>query len=555
MNANYKNYRPYPTMQLSERDWPSKVITEAPIWCSVDLRDGNQALPQPMSVNQKIEMFTLLKNMGYKEIEIGFPSASETEYRFLRRLIDEGHIPDDMKVQVLVQCREHLVEKTFESLKGTKQAIVHFYNSTSTQQREVVFGMSKEEIKQIAIDGAKMMLKYEKQYPDTNFFYEYSPESFTGTEMDYAMEVCNAVIDIIQPTPEKKLIINIPATVEMATPNVYADQVEWFHKNINKRDSVLLSLHAHNDRGTAVAATELSMMAGADRVEGTLFGNGERTGNVDILTIAMNLFSQGIDPKVNVENINEIIDVYTSTTGMSVHDRHPYAGKLVYTAFSGSHQDAIRKGLKAHEEKEDNIWDVPYLPINPSDIGREYEPIIRINSQSGKGGVAFILEDSFGYKAPKPMHPEISKPVQIKTDETGRELSPDEIHEIFKETFVNLSTPLKLIHFNSSYKDGDENAVTIEATVRVKGTERKVIGQGNGPISAFFHGIQSIGYEGFSLKDYTEHAISGDADALAAAYIQLEDESGKRAYGVGIDSNINKASIIAVISSMNRLAK
>lgn len=555
MNANYKNYKPYPTMQLSDRDWPGKVITEAPIWCSVDLRDGNQALPQPMSVDQKIEMFTLLKTMGYKEIEIGFPSASDTEYRFLRRLIDEGHIPDDVKVQVLVQCREHLVEKTFESLKGTKQAIVHFYNSTSTQQREVVFGMSKDEIKQIAIDGAKMMLKYEKEYPETEFFYEYSPESFTGTEMDFAMEVCNAVIDVIQPTPDRKLIINIPATVEMATPNVYADQVEWFHKNIHKRDSVILSLHAHNDRGTAVAATELSMMAGADRVEGTLFGNGERTGNVDILTIAMNLFSQGIDPKVKVDNINEIIDVYTRTTGMTVHDRHPYAGKLVYTAFSGSHQDAIRKGLKAHEEKEDNIWDVPYLPINPSDIGREYEPIIRINSQSGKGGVAFILEDSYGYKAPKPMHPEISLPVQVKTDETGRELSPEEIHEIFKDTFVNLDAPMKLIHFNSSYKDGDENAVTIEATIRVKGTERKVIGEGNGPISAFFHGIQSIGYEGFRLKDYSEHSISGDADALAAAYIQLEDENGKRAYGVGINANINKASIIAVISSMNRLSK
>ncbi|MDA3846594.1 MAG: 2-isopropylmalate synthase [Vallitaleaceae bacterium] len=553
MNTNYKNYKAYPTMQLENREWPTKSITKAPIWCSVDLRDGNQALPEPMSVEQKIEMFTLLKEMGYKEIEIGFPSASDTEFRFLRRLIEEGHVPSDVKVQVLVQAREHLIARTFESLKGSKEAIVHFYNSTSTQQREVVFGKTKDEIKEIAIEGAKLLLKYEAQYPETTFYYEYSPESFTGTEMDYAMAVCNAVIDVLKPTPDKKLIINIPATVEMATPNVYADQVEWFSKTINKRDSIILSLHAHNDRGTAVAATELSMMAGADRVEGTLFGNGERTGNVDILNVAMNLFSQGIDPEVNIENVNHIIDVYTHTTGMSVHDRHPYAGKLVYTAFSGSHQDAIRKGLKHHEDTKAEYWNVPYLPINPDDIGRQYEPIIRINSQSGKGGVAYILEDSYGYTCPKPMHPELSAPIQKKTDETGKELTPDGIFELFIQNFVNIETPMKLVHFNSSYKDGDENSVTIESVVRVNGTERKIVGLGNGPISAFFHGIQSIGYDGYKLKDYTEHAISGSEDAVAAAYIQLENEAGKKCYGVGTDANINKASIKALISAINRL--
>lgn len=540
-------------MNLENREWPTKQITQAPIWCSVDLRDGNQALPKPMSVEQKMDMFLLLKKMGYKEIEIGFPSASDIEFRFLRKLIEEGHITDDMKVQVLVQCREHLVEKTFESLKGVKQAIVHFYNSTSTQQRQVVFGKTKEEIKQIAIEGAQMMLKYEQAYPETDFYYEYSPESFTGTEMDYALEVCNAVIDVIQPTPDKKLIINIPATVEMATPNVYADQTEWFSKNINRRESIILSLHAHNDRGTAVAATELAMMAGADRVEGTLFGNGERTGNVDILTLAMNLFSQGIDPGVNVENINDIIDVYTRTTLLPVHPRHPYAGELVYTAFSGSHQDAIRKGLKVYEEEQPEFWEVPYLPINPSDIGRAYEPIIRINSQSGKGGVAYILEHDYGYNCPKAMHPEVSKPVQMISDKTGIEQTPDQILEIFKAEFVNVESPLKLIHFKSGYDDSDESRVTIESTVRVGGTERKVVGHGNGPISAFFHGIQSIGFEGYSLRDYSEHTIGSDADAEAAAYIQLQKGEGHMAYGVGTSSNSIKASIKALISAINRL--
>jgi len=425
--SKFSKYKKYPQMNFSERTWPSKTIDKAPIWCSVDLRDGNQALPLPMNVDQKKEMFNLLKKMGFKEIEVGFPSASETEYKFLRTLIDEDMISDDITIQVLTQARKHLIEKTFESLKGCKKAVVHFYNSTSVQQRKVVFNKSKQEIIDIAVEGAKLIKELASKYTDTDFTFEYSPESFTGTEMDYALEVCEAVIDVIDPTPDNKLIINLPATVEMSTPNIFADQVEWFIKNVKKRDSLIISVHTHNDRGTSVAASELAMLAGADRVEGTLFCNGERTGNVDILTIAMNLFSQGVNPELNIEDINEIVKTYEQCTGMKVHERHPYAGKWVYTAFSGSHQDAIRKGLKAYREENSKYWEVPYLPIDPADIAREYEPIIRINSQSGKGGVAFILEENYGLKLPKAMHPEISKPVQEKTDETGKELTPEEI--------------------------------------------------------------------------------------------------------------------------------
>jgi len=457
----FMKYRKYPTMDMSDRTWPSKTIDKAPIWCSVDLRDGNQALPIPMGIQAKLKFFQLLVEMGYKEIEIGFPSASDTEFNFLRTLIEKGYIKDGVKVQVLVQAREHLIEKTFEALKGVKEAIVHVYNSTSTQQREVVFGKSKEEIKSIAVEGASLLQKYAAKYPETDFTFEYSAESFTGTEVDYALEVCNAVIGVWQPTPEKKCIINLPATVEMSTPNVYADQIEWFDRNIDRRDSVLISLHTHNDRGTGVAATELGLLAGADRVEGTLFGNGERTGNVDILNIAMNLFTQGIDPEVEIDEINKIISVYERSTGMRVHERHPYAGELVYTAFSGSHQDAIRKGLKANEANN-TYWDVPYLPIDPADIGRQYEPIIRINSQSGKGGVAFILEDEFGYKLPKAMHPEISLPVQRQTDATGKELTPSEIKDIFVSEFLETEGSLKLKSFKGRYSDEDMQVVIID---------------------------------------------------------------------------------------------
>jgi 2-isopropylmalate synthase len=552
-NKHVQEYRKYKTISLPDRTWPDKEITKAPIWCSVDLRDGNQSLPKPMGIREKMEMFLFLKNMGYKEIEIGFPSASETEFRFLRRLIEEG-ASEGVTIQVLTQAREHLIKRTFEALKGVEKAIVHVYNSTSTQQRNMVFKKSQEEIKAIAVAGAKMLVDEAAKYPETDFTFQYSPESFTGTEMDYAVDVCNAVIDVWQPTPEHKVIMNIPATVEMSSPNVYADQVEWFCRNVDRRDSVLVSLHAHNDRGTAVAATELAILAGADRVEGTLFGNGERTGNVDILNLAMNMYSQGIDPGVYVEHINEITEVYKRCTGMDIHDRHPYAGALVYTAFSGSHQDAIRKGLEFNKDNGYEFWDVPYLPLNPDHIGRKYEPIIRINSQSGKGGVAFILEQEFGYKLPKKMHPEVSVPVQRVSDATGKELSPQDIFNIFVKEFVNVEAPLSLLTFKSSYKDDEKDSVKIKGTVMLDGQEKKIKGVGNGPISAFFHAVKELGYEDYKLVDYTEHAISDGADAMAAAYIVLANKDGSMHYGVGTDANINKASVKALISALNRFA-
>jgi len=552
MKKSYMKYKKYPTMDLHDRTWPSKTMDQAPVWCSVDLRDGNQALPIPMGIQAKLEFFNLIKSMGYKEIEIGFPSASDTEYNFLRTLIEEGYITDDIKVQVLVQAREHLIAKTFEALKGAKKAIVHVYNSTSTQQRDVVFGKSQEEIKAMAIQGAKWLQIYAAKYPETEFTFEYSPESFTGTEMAYALEVSNAVIDVWQPTPEHKMILNLPATVEMSTPNVYADQVEWFSRNINRRDSVLISLHTHNDRGTGVAATELGLLAGADRVEGTLFGNGERTGNVDILTLALNLFTQGVDPGVKIDEVNKVIEVYERCTGMSVHQRHPYAGELVYTAFSGSHQDAIRKGLKANE-KDGTFWNVPYLPIDPADIGRQYEPIIRINSQSGKGGVAYILEEAFGYKLPKAMHPEISLPVQKMTDQTGKELTALEIKDILFDEFINVEGKIQLESFKSTYQEENDQVVFIEAKVLLDGVEKTLEGQGNGPISAFMHGLQKEDNMDYELISYDEHAIGIGENAEAIAYIQLKNHQGVSAFGLGIDRNTSKASIKAIINSINRL--
>jgi 2-isopropylmalate synthase len=552
MKKSYMKYKKYPTMDLHDRTWPSKTMDQAPIWCSVDLRDGNQALPVPMGIEAKLEFFNLIKSMGYKEIEIGFPSASDTEYNFLRTLIEEGYITDDIKVQVLVQAREHLIAKTFEALKGAKKAIVHVYNSTSTQQRDVVFGKSQEEIKAMAIQGAKWLQIYAAKYPETEFTFEYSPESFTGTEMAYALEVSNAVIDVWQPTPEHKMILNLPATVEMSTPNVYADQVEWFSRNINRRDSVLISLHTHNDRGTGIAATELGLLAGADRVEGTLFGNGERTGNVDILTLALNLFTQGVDPGVKIDEVNKVIEVYERCTGMSVHQRHPYAGELVYTAFSGSHQDAIRKGLKANE-KDGTFWNVPYLPIDPADIGRQYEPIIRINSQSGKGGVAYILEEAFGYKLPKGMHPEISLPVQKMTDQTGKELTALEIKDILFKEFINIEGDIQLESFKSTYQEENDQVVIMDAKVILDGVEKTIEGQGNGPISAFIHGLQKEGNMDYELISYDEHAIGIGENAEAIAYIQLKNQKGISAFGIGIDRNTSKASIKAIISSINRL--
>ncbi len=434
---NYQRYKRVPVVPYPERTWPDKEIEKAPIWCSVDLRDGNQALIEPMVVEEKIEMFQLLVKLGFKEIEVGFPSASQIEYDFLRKLVEDDLIPDDMWIQVLVQCREHLVERTFEALKGVKNAIVHIYNSTSTLQREVVFKKEKEEIKQIAIDGTKMVKKYAKDF-EGNLRIEYSPESFTGTELDYALEVCEAVQKEWGATKENPIIINLPATVEMTTPNVYADQIEWMHRHFSDRESVILSIHPHNDRGTGVAATELALLAGADRVEGTLFGNGERTGNLDILTVAYNMFSQGINPELNIENVTEIKEVYERCCKMDVPMRHPYAGKLVFTAFSGSHQDAINKGMKAMQERRQEWWEVPYLPIDPSDIGREYEPIVRINSQSGKGGVAFVMDSEFGYKLPKRMHKEFADVIQ-KIAESQGEVAPATMMEVFEKEYYKIS--------------------------------------------------------------------------------------------------------------------
>jgi len=557
---NYKKYKRVPVVDYKEREWPNKEIEKAPTWCSVDLRDGNQALIEPMVVEEKIEMFNLLVKLGFKEIEVGFPSASQIEYDFLRQLVDRKLIPDDVVIQVLVQCREHLIERTFESLKGIKTAIVHIYNSTSTLQRDVVFNKGKDEIKQIAIEGTKMVKERAKDFPG-KIMLEYSPESFTGTELDYALEVCTAVQDIWEPTEDNKIIFNLPATVEMNTPNVYADQIEWMHKNFKDRDKIILSIHPHNDRGTGVAATELALLAGADRVEGTLFGNGERTGNVDILNIGYNMFSQGINPELNLEHINEIIEVYERCCKMPVGMRHPYAGKLVFTAFSGSHQDAINKGLAAMKQRGSEIWEVPYLPIDPSDVGREYEPIVRINSQSGKGGVAFVMDTYFGYKLPKGMHKEFADVIQRIAEAQG-EVSPDTIMEKFKDEYLTHNTeketPFKFISCKiSDVDDENENGDTIaKLEFAYKGENFSVSRIGNGPIDAVKHCLMDMTQVNFKIYDYSEHALGEGSHAKAAAYVSIMDtDSGKATYGVGQSTNITRASIRAVFSALNRLAR
>ena len=550
---NFKRYRRNPVIELPDRQWPNNEISKAPIWCSVDLRDGNQALIEPMIVEEKIEFFQLLVNLGFKEIEVGFPSASQIEYDFLRQLIDRKLIPDDVTVQVLVQCREHLLKRTFEALEGLPRAIVHIYNSVSILQRDVVFNMGKEQIKNIAVEGTKLVKEYAKAFPG-EIMLEYSPESFSGTEVDYALEVCSAVIDTWEPTPQNKIIINLPSTVEMNTPNVYADQIEWMNRNFKNRDSIILSVHPHNDRGTGIAATELAILAGADRVEGTLFGNGERTGNVDILTIAYNLFSQGIDSKLNIASINDIIETYERLTKMKVHERHPYAGKLVFTAFSGSHQDAINKGMHAMTERNSPIWAVPYLPIDPSDIGRSYEPVVRINSQSGKGGVAFIMENYFGFKLPKGMHKEFADVIQALSEEQG-EVAPDQIMDEFKRCYIDKKEPL---HFRkckfediTETEDGCTHAVVRYTD---QGVERSFEASGNGPIDAVLKGLQEELGIHIKVLDYTEHALGGGAGAQAAAYIHMLDMStSKTTFGVGVSSNITRASIRAIFSAMNRL--
>jgi 2-isopropylmalate synthase len=555
---NVQKYQSVPAINLPDRQWPTKTITQAPIWCSVDLRDGNQALKIPMNLEEKLKLFDLLVAIGFKEIEIGFPSAAQVEYDFARTLIENKHIPDDVTIQVLVQAREHLIRRTFESLKGVNKAIVHFYNSTSTLQRDVVFHMDKKGIKQIATEGAKWLKMLKKEHDNPGIRFEYSPESFTGTELDYAIDVCHAVMDALEPTPDKKLIINLPATVEMATANIYADQIEWCCRHIKNRDSVIISLHAHNDRGCAVAASELAVMAGADRVEGTLFGNGERTGNMDIVTMALNLFSQGVDPELDFSDITRIRETYETCTRMTVHDRHPYAGELVYTAFSGSHQDAISKGLKAQKERKSPIWIVPYLPIDPQDVGRSYEKIVRINSQSGKGGVAYVMEQEFGFKLPKAMHPEFGRVIQAVTDQTGKELSPQEIWEQFEQTYLTRCYPYALRECHIQTDDREKGAVgeqrtTVKAVVGINGNEIVFEGVGNGPIDAFVKGFKQQAQIDFTFDTYDEHAIGVGSDSKAVAYVSIEKKHGKAFFGAGIDPNISIASIKAVLSALNRL--
>lgn len=552
---NYKRYRKNPVVDYPERKWPNKEILKAPIWCSVDLRDGNQALIDPMVVSEKIEFFNYLIKLGFKEIEIGFPAASQIEFDFLRQLIDRRLIPDDVVVQVLTQCREELVARTFESIEGCKQAIVHIYNSTSTLQRDVVFHMDKEQIINIAVEGTKMVKRYAENFPG-KIILEYSPESFTGTELDYALEVCTAVQREWGPTKENPMIINLPSTVEMNTPNVYADQIEWMNTHFENRESIILSVHPHNDRGTGVASAELALLAGAERVEGTLFGNGERTGNVDIMNIAYNMFSQGIDPNLAIEHVNESIEIYERCCKIPIHPRHPYAGKMVFTAFSGSHQDAINKGVQAMRERNSEIWQVPYLPIDPADIGREYEPIVRINSQSGKGGVAFIMDTYFGFKLPKGMHKEFANVIQKVSEKQG-EVSPDQIMDNFREQYLDQKEP---IHFRKLRMDDLSGETKSQFDTRVTviytddGVEKKFEAVGNGPIDAAKRGLQEeLGID-IKILDYEEHALQSGSNSQAAAYIHLLDvESGRVTYGVGVSSNITRASVRAIFSAVNRL--
>ena len=551
---NYQKYKRFEPINFKERTWPDKVIEKAPTWVSVDLRDGNQALITPMKIEEKVEMFQLLVDMGFKEIEVGFPSSSQIEYDFLRILIEENLIPDDVTVQVLTQAREHLIRKTFESLKGLKRAIVHVYNSTSVLQRDVVFNKDKEEIKKIAVDGVKLVKELSKEF-DGEVILEYSPESFTGTELEYAMEVCEAVMDEWGASKDKKVIINLPSTVEMTTPNVYADQIEWMSTHFKDRERVILSLHTHNDRGEGVAATELGIMAGADRVEGTLFGNGERTGNLDIVVVALNMFTQGIDPKLDLSNINNIKHVYEKVTKMKIPPHQPYASQLVFTAFSGSHQDAINKGMHAMQERNNPIWEVPYLPIDPSDIGRQYEPIVRINSQSGKGGVAYVMESMYGFHLPKGLQVDFSKIIQDISEEEG-EVSPERVYDTFIEQYVDIEEPYRFVK-QRLIDISDEDSVyerRAEITIEVNGEIKELTGLGNGPIDAVKNALNSLPGQYSHLLDYSEHALTSGSSSKAAAYVYLRAKgSAKQEYGVGIHPNITTATIKAIISAMNRL--
>ncbi len=550
-------YKPFTPIDLPDRRWPGRTIDKAPIWCSVDLRDGNQALIEPMGSARKRRMFDLLVRLGFKEIEVGFPAASQTDYDFLRSLIDDRLIPDDVTIQVLTQSREHLIRRTFEAIRGAPRAIVHLYNSTSELQRRVVFGQDRAGIVDIAVQGARLIgeIAAETAIDGTKIVRQYSPESFTATELDFAVEICEAVMDVWQPTPDDKVILNLPATVEMATPNVYADQIEWFGRHVRDRDSIVLSIHPHNDRGTGVAAAELAVMAGAERIEGTLFGNGERTGNVDVVTLALNLFTQGVDPKLDLGDIDEVVRTAEYCTQLPIHPRHPYAGDLVFTAFSGSHQDAIKKGLKAIERSNSRLWEVPYLPIDPNDVGRNYEAVIRINSQSGKGGVAYVMEQDFGLVLPRRLQIEFSGVVQRIADGTGKELTPDDIWQAFEAEYLAPDRPFAFVDHRTVPDTHASELRRMTATIRENGSERTIEGLGNGPIDCFVDALNRNCGTDIAVCDYSEHAVGQGADATAIAYVEMRTGDGRKLFGVGRHGNIVTASLRAVVSAANRASK
>ena len=557
MNHGFRKYKPFQPIPLEDRTWPGKVIAQAPVWCSVDLRDGNQALVNPMNLEQKVEFFRMLTAVGFREIEVGFPASSETEYEILRTLIEEDLIPPEVTIQVLVQAREHLIRRTFQAIEGARNVIVHFYNSTSTLQRKVVFDTDMDGVIQIAVEGARLIRRLTeelaREHPETHIRYEYSPESFSGTEVENSVRICDRVMEELGASPENKVILNLPNTVEMSTPNTYADQVEYVCRHLAHRDWAVISLHPHNDRGTAVAATELGLMAGAQRVEGTLFGNGERTGNVDLMNLAMNLYSQGVDPQLDFSHMNHIKKVYEECTQMKVSPRHPYAGELVFTAFSGSHQDAINKGVNYMAKHASPYWEVPYLPIDPADLGRQYEPIVRINSQSGKGGAAFVMRQAFGYQLPKEMHPEFGVLVKAACERAHRELNPGEVFAIFQKEYLDIIHPYHLL----TYRIFEENAgqgqvvVDFEGVIRYHRVNKEVAGRGNGPIDAFFNALRALGLTEYEFVSYSEHAVSTGADSKAVSYIQLR-HGEEIVFGVGMDSNISIASIKGIICAINR---
>lgn len=556
MKPSYQKYIPFPGVPIQNRVWPTRTITQAPMWCSVDLRDGNQALVQPMNLEEKLEMFHLLVDIGFKEIEIGFPSASETEYEITRKLIEDGHIPDDVTIQVLVQAREHLIRKTFEAVRGAKNVIIHFYNSTSTLQRKVVFKKDMDGIIDIAVQGARLIRELAAEAdPGMHIRYEYSPESFSGTEPENAVTICTKVMEELHATPENKIILNLPHTVECCTPNSHADQIEYFITHLPHRDSAIISLHPHNDRGTGVAAAEMGLLAGAERVEGSLFGNGERTGNLDIVTLALNMFTQGVDPQLDFSNIRAVREIYERCTKMDVAPRHPYAGDLVFTAFSGSHQDAINKGEAYMRESGSPYWEVPYLPIDPADVGRAYEPIIRINSQSGKGGAAFVMQSVYGYELPKAMHPDFGQIVKQACDETGTELLPQAVFDLFTQNYVNISVPYALKRYRFTHlEENGEARVHFEGQLTSADGDLELSATGNGVVDAFFKAVEKAGVRGYTFLSYSEQAVEKGSDSRALSYIALRAPDGKTVFGVGLDSDITVASVRGILSAINRAA-